>query len=151
LQNRKNYCKSNNVEPRISPELINVDIQGDKQSFPAILDTGSAHSFISRKCQLTISTEPKKSILNYISLADESQVKVGSMINTDINFANDKYQTKFKAELNILNKMTTDVILGNDFMNLNDVVINYKKCIITIGKVKLEFNIEKREKWLENY
>lgn len=113
----------NNI--KLKAKIINKEIT-------TILDTGATKCFISRKLIDKLELKPKDSTTLVVKSAFNEEMTIKTKINTEISFLQIP-RKEFKVELFIVTNLSSDIILGLDFIKENCIVIDYFDYTIRIG------------------
>lgn len=115
-------------------------LNNSRNIYKALIDSGSTKSYISNR----IVEKENLNVCNYESfrviLANGNEEIV--MSSTVINLINKGSQKEYKVKLYILKTLTEDIILGNDFLNSFNCIINYntRKLKTSLESIDLEQN-----------
>lgn len=120
------------MENKITPRNIELPIQIKDHNALALIDTGSVHNYISQKTVVksNLTTEKLKpsavaELANGDSLEIQHYTKIQFSIKNDRNIL---YTDTFR----ILPDSNADIILGMNFLQKNDVIINLREKFISI-------------------
>jgi predicted aspartyl protease len=125
-------------ESKLVPRNIDLDIIIGNKKTTALVDTGSAETYISEKLvnELNLeSTQLKTSTT--AEFADGSTKPVEKSTNIEFSIANDK-QIAYKTECKILPNLAMDVLLGMSFLINNEAIINFKENILILDGKQYE-------------
>ncbi|KII65927.1 Transposon Tf2-9 polyprotein [Thelohanellus kitauei] len=127
-QEKNNYII---MEERSRISSIELDIELQNISSVALIDTGSQFSYISREFCIKNAIHLQKVALFEITCANNTKYIGSEMASLECRL--NSSDISFKQEFRVFNNLTTETILGMDFMLDNDVKIDLKNKEIQVG------------------
>jgi predicted aspartyl protease len=124
-------------EPCVKSENIEVDGQLNGRRVKLIFDTGSIHNYINDSLARNMKVELHDLKESKAEMANGNLIIINKAMKVNLNIQADSTIT-YGVDLRILPNLTTDIILGMDFMLENEVIINLAERILTVGNKHFE-------------
>ncbi|KAG0431176.1 Retrovirus-related Pol polyprotein from transposon gypsy [Dictyocoela muelleri] len=133
----KNYSIKETI---VIPTALEIKGQIQKTDVNVVLDTGSALSYINEEISNKLKL-PRYPVANKTCVTvNGHNINSNEEVEFKIKIQND-ICTEHKAQARIIPRMSSDLILGMDFMINHGVKINLNESTITIGEQEYEINL----------
>ncbi|KAM0677908.1 hypothetical protein BDAP_001587 [Binucleata daphniae] len=120
------------MKPRIQPQNVELDILVHDYSKKALVDTGSAHNYITNEFASKFNLERLQlQRTAHVELADSTTLPIKEMYNVNCIVSNNQHIIHMDT-FRVLPKSNSTMILGMEFLQKNDAIINIKDRTINI-------------------
>jgi hypothetical protein len=146
-----NNNKSTNMaikEPKTAAKCIEMDSNVNNKQVKILFDTGSVFNYANENLVNTLNVTTTNIEEVKVEMANGNSLPVNKSCDVKLQLQADT-TVNYEVNLRLLKNLTTDIILGMDFMLLNDVVINMKEKIISINNKHYEI-LEHDNTYYEN-
>jgi hypothetical protein len=118
-------------EPKAKPKALETTCTINGHTLNTMIDTGSAFNYNKEEVTTKTGIQPIPTEVHQTCMANGENVQSDKKILTNILFQGDT-NVEYKCELRLLKNLATEVILGIEFLERNNTIIDLKEGVITI-------------------
>ena len=128
---------------------MNLPGKIQKKEVDCEIDSGAEKNFISQKLQEELQLSTKKTHIFILETADKRQLTVNKEVEAEFELLNISH-TKFKVCLKIMKNLSTNIILGTEFLQTQKCVLDYENATVTIRNNPIEIQSIAAKQWTES-